>query len=154
MRHGRTVAKLGRTASHRKAMLSNLATQIFEHKKILTTKAKAKSARPIVERLISFAKKGDLASRRQVLRTVRNKKIVKELFEKVAPTYAERNGGYTRIIKLGQRHGDGAELAFLELVGFEGIHKEKKEKTAKKEGKKKKGKEVVSEAAAEEKSEA
>jgi large subunit ribosomal protein L17 len=153
MRHRRTVAKLSRNASHRKAMLSNLATQVFEHKKIRTTQAKAKVIRSVVERLISFAKKGDLAARRHVLRTVRNKKVVKELFEKVAPTFADRNGGYTRIVKLGQRHGDAAELAYLELVGFEGVHKEKKEKAAKKEGTKKKGKEVTTEEVVEEKSE-
>ncbi len=146
MRHRKTVAKLNRTASHRKAMFSNLATQLFEHKKIRTTKSKAKAVRPVIERLITFAKKGDLASRRQVLKTVRDKKIVKELFEEVAPTFESRNGGYTRIIKLGQRLGDGAELAYLELVGFEGVRKEKKEKASKKDAKKKKaGKEKTEE---------
>ena len=138
MRHRRTIAKLNRTASHRKALFSNLATQLFEHKKILSTQVKAKAARPVVERLITFAKKGDLASRRQVLKVVRDKKVVKELFEVVAPTFENRNGGYTRIVKLGRRHGDGAELAFLELIGFEGVRKEKKEKASKKEAKKKK----------------
>jgi large subunit ribosomal protein L17 len=138
MRHRKTVAKLNRTASHRKAMLSNLATQLFEHKKIRTTQAKAKATRSVAERLITFAKKGDLASRRQVLKTVRDKKVVKELFEEVAPTFENRNGGYTRIVKLGKRLGDGAELAFLELIGYEGVLKDKKEKAAKKEAKKKK----------------
>jgi len=146
MRHRKTVAKLNRTASHRKAMLSNLATQLFEHKKIRTTQAKAKATRSVAERLITFAKKGDLASRRQVLKTVRDKKVVKELFEEVAPTFENRNGGYTRIVKLGKRHGDGAELAFLELIGFEGIRKEKKDKASKKDTKKKKaGKEKTEE---------
>jgi large subunit ribosomal protein L17 len=146
MRHRKTVAKLNRTASHRKAMLSNLATQLFEHKKIRTTQAKAKATRIVAERLITFAKKGDLASRRQVLKTVRDKKVVKELFEEVAPTFENRNGGYTRIVKLGKRLGDGAELAFLELIGYEGVRKEKKEKAAKKEAKKKKaGKEKTEE---------
>jgi len=146
MRHRKTTAKLNRTASHRKAMFANMATQLFEHKKIRTTQPKAKAIRPVVERLITFAKKGDLASRRKVLKTVRDKKVVKELFEEVAPTFENRNGGYTRIIKLGQRHGDGAELAYLELVGFEGVRKEKKEKTSKKETKKKKaGKEKAEE---------
>ena len=146
MRHRKTVAKLNRTASHRKAMLSNLATQLFEHKKIRTTQAKAKATQSVAERLITFAKKGDLASRRQVLKTVRDKKVVKELFEEVAPTFENRNGGYTRIVKLGKRLGDGAELAFLELIGFEGVRKEKKEKAAKKEAKKKKaGKEKTEE---------
>ena len=146
MRHRKTVAKLNRTASHRKAMLSNLATQLFEHKKIRTTQAKAKATRSVAERLITFAKKGDLASRRQVLKTVRDKKVVKELFEEGAPTFENRNGGYTRIVKLGKRHGDGAELAFLELIGFEGIRKEKKDKASKKDTKKKKaGKEKTEE---------
>ncbi len=138
MRHRKNVVKLNRTASHRKALMSNLATQLFEHKKIHTTKAKAKAARPVVERLITFAKKGDLASRRQVLKTVRDKVVVKELFDEIAPTFENRSGGYTRIIKLGQRQGDGAEMAFLELVGFEGVRKEKKGKESKKSSKKKK----------------
>jgi len=130
MRHKRSGNKLGRTASHRKAMLSNLATSIVEHKKIKTTLAKAKEARSVVERLITFGKKGTIAARRHVLKTIRDKKIVKVLFDEVAPQFTNRNGGYTRIIKLGKRPGDGASLAFLELVGFEGVKKEKKkEKT-------------------------
>ena len=135
MRHRKTIIKLNRTASHRNALMSNLATQLFEHKKILTTKAKAKAAGPVVERLITFAKKGDLASRRQVLKTMRDKVVVKQLFVEIAPTFENRSGGYTRIIKLGQRQGDGAEMAFLELVGFEGVRKEKKGKESKKQKK-------------------
>ena len=126
MRHRRTGNKLGRTTSHRKAMLSNMATSLVEHKKIRTTHAKAKEARKVVERLITFAKKGTVAARRQVLKTIRNKEIVKILFDEVAPKYADRNGGYTRIVKLGRRVGDGASLACLELVDFEGVQKEKK----------------------------
>jgi large subunit ribosomal protein L17 len=128
MRHRKSFNKLNRTASHRKATMASLATQLFMHKKIRTTKVKAKSAQPVVERLITFAKKGTLHARRLVLRTIRDKEVVKELFDDIAPTFAARNGGYTRVIKLGRREGDGAEVAYLELVGFEGVRKEKKEK--------------------------
>jgi large subunit ribosomal protein L17 len=137
MRHRKSFNKLGRTASHRKATLANLATQVFMHKKIQTTTVKAKAVRPLVERLITFAKNGTLHARRQVLRTIRDKQVVKELFEEIAPVYTARNGGYTRVVKLGQRQGDGAEVAYLELVDFEGVRKEKKEKkqTEKEKGK-------------------
>ena len=128
MRHLKSGRKLGRTASHRKALLANLATEVFRHKSIVTTTPKAKEARSSVERLITFAKKGDLAARRQVLRSIRDKAVVKELFETIAPRFAERNGGYTRIIKLGSRNGDNAPLAILELVGFEGVKTERLEK--------------------------
>jgi len=128
MRHRKSFKKLNRPASHRQATLSNLASQLFTHKKIRTTTVKAKAARPVAERLITFAKSGTLHARRQVLRTIRDKQIVKELFEEIAPVYAARNGGYTRVVKLGQRQGDGAEVAYLELVDFEGVRKEKKEK--------------------------
>ncbi len=130
MRHRKTVKKMNRTASHRKAMLANLATQVFLHKRIRTTIAKAKVARSVVERLITFAKKGTLSARRRVLQTVRDKDVVKALFDEIAPTYTDRNGGYTRIVKLGKRQGDAAELAYLELVGYEGVRKQKKEKKA------------------------
>ena len=135
MRHRKAFNKLNRTASHRKALLSNLATQLFMYKKIKTTAVKAKALRPVAERLITFAKKGTVAARRQVLRTVRDKKVVKELFDDIAPTFEDRQGGYTRIIKLGCRQGDGAELAYIELVGFEGVRKEKKAKKSKKKTK-------------------
>lgn len=139
MRHRKAFNKLNRTASHRKALLSNLATQLFMHERIKTTTAKAKALRPVVERLITFAKKGTLAARRQVLRTVRDKVVVRKLFDEIAPAFSDRQGGYTRIVKLGQRPGDGAELSVIELVGFEGIQKEKKAKkeTGKKEKKEK-----------------
>jgi len=136
MRHRKSFNKLNRTASHRKATLSNLATQLFTHKKIRTTRAKAKAVRPLAERLITFAKQGTVHARRQVLKTVRDRQVVKELFDEIAPVYASRNGGYTRIVKVGQRMGDGAEVAYLELVDYEGVRKEKKEK--KKTGKDKK----------------
>ncbi|MCI0511891.1 50S ribosomal protein L17 [candidate division KSB1 bacterium] len=121
MRHRKSGRKLGRTTSHYHATMANLATALLEHKKIKTTTAKAKELRTVVERLISFAKKGDLSSRRQVLRTIRNRTVVKSLFDEIAPTFTERNGGYTRVIKLGQRFGDAAEIAYIELVGFEGV---------------------------------
>lgn len=128
MRHLKSGRKLGRTTSHRKATLANLATALITHKSIVTTTPKAKEARSTVERLVTFAKKGDLAARRQVLRTIRDKALVKELFEEIAPKYAERNGGYTRIIKIGRRKGDNAPLAIFELVGYESAKAEKLEK--------------------------
>jgi len=131
MRHRKTGRKLGRTASHRHATLANLATALFEHKKIKTTAPKAKVLRSVAERLITFAKKGDVAARREVFRTIRNKDVVKILFDEIAPKFEERNGGYTRVVKLGQRHGDAAEVAFIELVGFENVQKKKATKTEK-----------------------
>ncbi|OQX96158.1 50S ribosomal protein L17 [candidate division KSB1 bacterium 4572_119] len=137
MRHRKAFNKLNRTASHRKALLSNLATQLIMYKKIRTTAVKAKAVRPVVEKIITAAKKGSLAARRQVLKTVKDKKVVKELFDEIAPTFQTRQGGYTRIVKLGRRLGDGAEMVFFELVGFEGVRKEKKTKDSKKTEKKK-----------------
>jgi len=128
MRHRKSFSKLSRNTSHRKAMLSNMATDVLLHKKIKTTTARAKAVRPMVERIITFAKKNTLGARRHVLRTVRNKSVVKELFSEIGPMYVSRNGGYTRIIKLGRRQGDGAEVSYLELVGFENVRKPKKEK--------------------------
>lgn len=127
MRHRKAHKKLNRTASHRKALISNLATSLFENKQVRTTTVKAKEARRTIERLITFAKRGSLADRRQVLRTVRDKDVVKTLFDEIAPTFESRNGGYTRVIKLGRRRGDGAEMALLELVGYEGAVIEKQQ---------------------------
>ena len=132
MRHLKSGRKLGRTASHRKATLANLAAAVIEHKSIITTTPKAKEARSVVERLITFAKRGDIAARRQVLRTLRDKDLVKELFEKIAPKYESRPGGYTRVIKIGQRRGDNAHMAVFELVGYEGAQAEKVEKARQK----------------------
>jgi large subunit ribosomal protein L17 len=140
MRHLKSGKKLGRTYSHRKAMMANMATSLLEHKSIITTTTKAKEARSVVERLITFAKKGDLAARREVLRTIRNKDLVKELFETIAPKYAERSGGYTRVIKIGNRQGDNAAMAVFELVGYEGAKAEKIEKQRQKREDKEKGK--------------
>ena len=108
--------RLGSGPSHQKLMLGGLAASLFEHEKVQTTEAKAKALRPVAERLITFAKKGDVHARRQVLRLVTDRNVVHRLFEEIAPRYAERDGGYTRILKLGPRKGDGAPMAILELV--------------------------------------
>ncbi|PMC76219.1 50S ribosomal protein L17 [Brachybacterium sp. UMB0905] len=109
-------ARLGGSPSHEKMILANLATELFRHGAIRTTETKAKRLRPHAERLITQAKKGDLASRRRVMQTVRDKGVVYTLFEEIAPTFAERPGGYTRITKVGPRKGDNAPMAVIELV--------------------------------------
>ena len=137
MRHRKKGRKLNRTASHRKALLRNLANQIIEHKEIKTTTAKAKEARSTVERLITYAKKGDLHHRRLAFGFLRNKESIKILFDEIAPAFAEREGGYTRVLKLGRRLGDSASISILQLVGFEKLtdssKPEKKKKAKKKE---------------------
>lgn len=132
MRHRKVVKKLNRTREHRKATLANLAVALFERKKIRTTHAKAKAAQRFVERLITMAKRNNLHSRRLVLQRLRYKPAMFTLFNDIAPTFADRNGGYTRVIHLGQREGDAAQISMLELVGFEGVvrKKAKKEKPA------------------------
>jgi large subunit ribosomal protein L17 len=109
-------ARLGGSPAHERLILSNLATQLFEHGRITTTTAKAKRLRPVAEKLITFAKKGDLHARRQVLQTVRDKSVVHTLFAEIGPRFATRPGGYTRITKLGPRKGDNAPMAVIELV--------------------------------------
>lgn len=118
MRHGKTVNHLGRTASHRKAMLSNMATSLIIHKRITTTLAKAKALRKYVEPIITKGKTDDTNSRRVVFSYLQSKDGVKELFSSVAPKVGERPGGYTRILKLMNRKGDNAEMAIMELVDF------------------------------------
>ena len=108
--------RLGGSAAHQKLILSNLATALFEHGRITTTEAKARTLRPVAERLITKAKKGDLHNRREVLKTVRDKSVVHALFTEIAPTFSERPGGYTRITKIGPRKGDNAPMAVIELV--------------------------------------
>ena len=108
--------RLGGGPAHERLLLANLATQLFEHRRITTTEAKAKRVRPLAERLITFAKRGDLASRRRVLTIVRDKSVVHELFTDIAPAMEERQGGYTRITKVGNRKGDNAPMAVIELV--------------------------------------
>jgi len=109
-------ARLGGSPSHERIILANLATQLFEHGKIVTTEAKAKRLRPLAEKLITKAKRGDIHARRQVLTTVRDKGVVHVLFTEIAPQFADRPGGYTRITKIGPRKGDNAPMAVIELV--------------------------------------
>jgi len=108
--------RLGSGPAHQKLMLGGLAAQLFTHERVRTTEAKAKALRPLAEHLITFAKRGDVHARRQVLRTVPDRDVVHKLFSEIGPRYAERNGGYTRILKLGQRGGDGAPMAIIELL--------------------------------------
>ena len=119
MRHNKKFNHLGRTASHRAAMLSNMAVSLIMHKRITTTLAKAKALKKYVEPLITRCKKDDTNSRRVVFRYLQDKYAVKELFGEVAAKVADRPGGYTRVIKLGTRQGDAAEIAFIELVDFD-----------------------------------
>ena len=116
MRHGVGHKKLNRTASHRNAMFANMAAALVKHEQIVTTLPKAKALRPVVERLITLAKKGDLGSRRLVIARMRDLEQTKKLFETIAPRYKKRAGGYTRVLKAGYRHGDNAPLAVIELV--------------------------------------
>jgi large subunit ribosomal protein L17 len=109
-------ARLGGSAAHQKIILANLATQLFEHGRITTTEAKARRLRPLAEKLITKAKRGDIHSRRLVLTTVKDKGVVHVLFTEIAPTFADREGGYTRITKVGPRKGDNAPMALIELV--------------------------------------
>ena len=117
MRHRRTRHQLSRSASHRKALLRNLCKELIDHERIKTTEAKAKAVKPEVEKLITLGKRGDLHARRQALSALgQDKFVVYKLFEEVAPRYAERPGGYTRILKLGPRRSDSTEMVYLELV--------------------------------------
>jgi large subunit ribosomal protein L17 len=116
MRHRKSGRKLGRNTSHRKAMLRNMVTSLFQHEKITTTDARAKELRKLAEKLITLAKRGDLHARRQAMEVVRDRQTTAKLFERIAPRYVERPGGYTRIIKLGHRAGDNAAMSIIELV--------------------------------------
>jgi large subunit ribosomal protein L17 len=119
MRHHRAGKKLGRDASHRKALYSNLAGALIEHGRIKTTAAKAKAVKPFAEQMITLGKRGDLHARRLALAELRSQDVVHLLFADVAPRFADRPGGYTRIVKLGPRQGDAAEMVYLELVDFD-----------------------------------
>ena len=121
MRHGKKIAKLGRTAPHRKAMLSNMMTSLFINERVTTTQTRAKELKRTAERVLTCAKKGDLHARRQVLRIIANKQVVAKLFDELGPRYKSRNGGYTRVIKLGPRRGDGAFMSIVELVDRPGV---------------------------------
>ena len=117
MRHGNAGRRFNRTQSHRKAMLANLAISLVEHEQIVTTLPKAKDLRPIVEKLVTIAKKGDLAARRQLASELQNNEIAaKKLFDVLGPRYKARAGGYTRVLKAGFRHGDSAPVAVIEFV--------------------------------------
>ena len=130
MRHGIDKRKLGRTTEHRLAVLRNLATSLFEKERIITTVAKAKELRRFAEKAITLAKDGTLHSRRLALKYVWKKEALKKLFDEIGPRFEGRNGGYVRIVKLGERKGDGASMAMVELVGSE--YKEKAKKKEKK----------------------
>jgi large subunit ribosomal protein L17 len=132
MRHGKKFNHLGRTKSHRKAMLSNMACSLIEHKRITTTVAKAKALRVFVEPLITKSKNDSTHSRRVVFSYLNNKYVVSELFRDIAPAVAGRPGGYTRIIKTGNRMGDNAEMCMIELVDFNEIYGSDKKETKKK----------------------
>jgi large subunit ribosomal protein L17 len=118
MRHQKAGRKLGRDSAHRKALYSNLAGQLIEHGRIRTTEAKAKEVRPIVEKMITLGKRGDVHAHRQAVAFLRSKPVAHKLFAEVAPRFADREGGYTRVVKLGPRHGDAAPMAYLELVDY------------------------------------
>ncbi|HPJ72426.1 MAG TPA: 50S ribosomal protein L17 [bacterium] len=126
MRHRKEGRKLGRTSSHRRALLRNLATDFFQRERIITTLPKAKELRPVVEKLITEGKRGTLHDRRKILAYIQTKDVAHKLFEEIAPRFADRNGGYTRIIKLGYRAGDKAEIALIELLGSEFAAADKK----------------------------
>jgi large subunit ribosomal protein L17 len=136
MRHRNAGFKLGRNTSHRRALLRNLVTSIIIEDRVETTIAKAKAVRPLVEKMITLGKKGDLHSRRQALSFLMTDDSVKRLFDTVAPRYGARQGGYLRIVKTGFQKGDGAEKAFIELLGAEKQLDEKREKRAEVKAKK------------------
>ncbi len=116
MRHGKKSVKFGREKSHRKAMMGNLVTSLLAHEHVSTTIAKGKELKRQAEHMITFGKRGDLHSRRQVLRHIADKAVVSKLFDELAPRYSGRTGGYTRLVKIGPRRGDGAEMVIVELV--------------------------------------
>jgi len=119
MRHRKAGRKLNRTAAHRKAMLRNIVTSLLEHERIVTTVPKAKEARRVAEKMITLGKRGDLHARRQAMAYIRSKGIVAKLFDEISSQYTDRQGGYTRIIRTGNRYGDAAPMAIVELVGYE-----------------------------------
>jgi large subunit ribosomal protein L17 len=129
VRHARTGKKLGRDSAHRKALYSNLAGALIEHGRIRTTVTKAKAVKPIAEQMITLGRRGDLHARRQATSFLRSRDVVHKLFAEVAPLFKDRPGGYTRIIKIGPRPGDSAEMAYLELVDEEYVAKEREART-------------------------
>ncbi len=152
MRHQKKTVKLGRTAEHRKALLANQVCSLIEHQRIKTTLAKAKAVRPLAEKMVTLGRKNSLHARRTALSVLRHKESVKKLFDQIAPRTAERNGGYTRIIRLGQRKSDSAPMAFIEWVDAAGADETSAAETGKKAkaGKGKAAKPTKGEAAADE----
>ncbi|MBS1850041.1 MAG: 50S ribosomal protein L17 [Acidobacteria bacterium] len=130
MRHKVAGAKLGRTTSHRRSLFRNMVTSIIVEERIETTVPKAKAVRPIVEKMITLGKRGDLAARRQALSYLMTREAVNKLFDTIGPRFGDRNGGYLRITRIGWQKGDGAEKAFIELLGSEKLQEEKKQKRA------------------------
>jgi large subunit ribosomal protein L17 len=134
MRHLKAGRKLNRTSAHRKALYRNLVTSLLDHEQVRTTDAKAKALRPWAERMITLGKRGTLHARRQALAFIRSESVVKKLFDEVAPRFAQRPGGYTRIVKLGVRRGDAASMSVIELVdrgeGAKGEAEKKRERRA------------------------
>ena len=149
MRHQKKTVKLGRKAEHRKALLANQVCSLIAHQRIKTTLAKAKAVRPLAERMVTLGKNGSIHARRTALATLRQKNAVKKLFDDIAPRSAERNGGYTRIVKLGQRKSDSAAMAFIEWVDIAEVVEEKpaEEKKAKRKEAEPKPKNTEAEAA-------
>lgn len=148
MRHQKKTIKLGRKAEHRKALLSNLVCSLLEHQRIKTTLAKAKAVRPLAEKMVTLGKKGSIHARRTAFATLRHKSAVKRLFDDIAPRSTERNGGYTRIVKLGRRKSDSAPMAFIEWVdAAEAVTEEKPTEEKKAKGKEKTREESKSEGA-------
>ena len=137
MKHGKDGRKLSRTASHRKAMFGNMMTSLIMEERITTTDAKAKEGRRLIDRLITLGKRGDLHARRVAAKTVQDKRAVKKLFDEVAPRYENRQGGYSRVLKVGPRKGDNAPMSILELVERK-VKKAPKPEEGKKRGRKKK----------------
>ncbi len=129
MRHARAGKKLGRDSAHRKALYSNLAGALIEHGRIRTTVTKAKAVKPLAEQMITLGRRGDLHARRQATSFLRSRDVVHKLFAEVAPLFKDRPGGYTRIVKIGSRAGDSAEMVYLELVDEEYVAKEREERT-------------------------
>ncbi len=151
MRHGMTQRRMGRNMGHRKALFRNQLASLIESERIVTTLVKAKELRPIAEKVITLGKKGTLHHRRQAARVVPSDTLIKKLFDDIAPRFADRNGGYTRIVKLGARRGDGTEMAILEFVDFKFEAATKSSTPAPKKSTEKKSKEAEPAAEAEEK---
>lgn len=154
MRHNVGHRKLGRTSAHRRALLRNLASDLFRHERLKTTVPKARELRPFAERLITLARRDDLHARRQVVRQISDKDVVKKLFDTLGPRFAQRPGGYTRALKLGPRLGDGADMAIVELVGSEPTFKKQKDDKKARRERKAKVREKEAEAVAADEAEA